>query len=183
MNSYEQGDKIILDVARFSHIWRESAMDFPAPELWRWTIDTTNGRVHEEQIDDRSAEFPRVADSVVGLKHRYGYMMSMSQPGTPDDPMSAAGAILKYDRETGERSDIELGQGRVGGEPVFVAADNAKSEDDGYLMTYVYDANTDESQFVIMDAASMDNEPVAAIDLPRVPGGFHGNWIPASVAN
>ncbi|MFT7651178.1 MAG: carotenoid cleavage dioxygenase-like enzyme [Limisphaerales bacterium] len=183
MNSYEQGDKIILDVARFSHIWRESAMDFPAPELWRWTIDTTSGRVHEEQIDDCSAEFPRVADSVVGLKHRYGYMMSMSQPGTPDDPMSAAGAILKYDRETGERSDIELGQGRVGGEPVFVAADNAKSEDDGYLMTYVYDANTDESQFVIMDAASMDNEPVAAIDLPRVPGGFHGNWIPASVAD
>lgn len=183
MNSYEQGNKIIIDVARFSHIWRESAMDFPAPELWRWTIDTTNGRVHEEQIDDRSAEFPRVADSVIGLEHRYGYMMSMSHPGTPDDPMSAAGAILKYDRETGERSDIELGQGRVGGEPVFVAADNAKSEDDGYLMTYVYDANTDESQFVIMDAASMDNEPVAAIDLPRVPGGFHGNWIPASVAN
>ena len=183
MNSFEQGDKIIIDVARFSHIWRESAMDFPAPELWRWTINTTNGRVHEEQIDDRSAEFPRVADSVIGLEHRYGYMMSMSQPGTPDDPMSAAGAILKYNRETGERSDIELGQGRVGGEPVFVAADNTKSEDDGYLMTYVYDANTDESQFVIMDAASMDNEPVAAIDLPRVPGGFHGNWIPASVAN
>jgi len=48
-------------------------------------------------------------------------------------------------------------------------------------MTYVYDAATDSSQLVIMDAASMDNEPVAVIDLPRIPSGFHGSWIPSSV--
>ena len=64
---------------------------------------------------------------------------------------------------------------------MFAPAADGKNEDDGYLMTYVYDANTDSSQFVIMDAASMDNEPVAAIDLPRIPNGFHGSWIPASV--
>ena len=170
----------MLDVARFSHIWRESAMDFPPPDLWRWTIDTVTGKVHEEQIDDRSAEFPRVADSVVGLKHRFGYMAGMSQS---DDPAEASGAILKYDREKGERTDIEFGRGRVGGEPVFAPSADPKSEDDGYLMTYVYDAATDSSSFVIMDAATMDNTPVASVDLPRVPGGFHGSWIPASVAN
>ena len=65
----------------------------------------------------------------------------------------------------------------------FAPAANAKSEDDGYLMTYVHDASTDTSQFVIMDAASMDSAPVAAIDLPRIPSGFHGSWIPASVAD
>ncbi len=181
LNSYEEGDTIVLDVARFSHMWRESAMDFPSPELWRWTIDTVKGEVSEEQIDDRPAEFPRVADSVIGLKHRYGYMMSMSEPGTPDDPMSAAGAILKYDRETGERAEIEFGRGRVGGEPVFVPSISPKSEDDGYLMTYLHDASSDTSSFVIMDAATMDNTPVASIDLPRVPNGFHGSWVPASI--
>ncbi|MDA1073769.1 MAG: carotenoid oxygenase family protein [Proteobacteria bacterium] len=183
MNSYEDGDRIVLDVARFSHIWRDSAMDFPPPDLWRWTIDTSTGKVSEVQIDDRSAEFPRVADSVIGLKHRFGYMMSMSQPGTPNDPMSASGAILKYDREKGKRTEIEFGRGRVGGESVFVPSANPKAEDDGYLMTYVYDAKSDSSSFVIMDAASMDNTPVASIDLPRVPSGFHGSWIPASVAD
>jgi len=181
MNAYEVGNKIVLDVARFSHIWRESAMDFPAPDLWRWTIDTQSGKVHEAQVDDRSAEFPRVADSVVGLKHRYGYMAS-SQGGS-DDPANAAGAILKYDRESGQRADIEFGRGRVGGEPVFAPAANATSEDHGYLMTYVYDASKDSSEFVIMDAASMDNEPVASIELPRIPAGFHGSWIPAAVAD
>lgn len=181
MNSYEDGDNIILDVARFSHIWRESAMDFPPPQLWRWTIDTKKGVVHEEQIDDRTAEFPRIPDSLIGLKHRYGYMAS--QAGSPEDPMNATGAILKYDREKGVRSEIEFGRGRVGGEAVFAPAANAKNEDDGYLMTYVYDANTDSSSFVIMDAASMDSTPVASIELPRVPNGFHGSWIPTSVAN
>ncbi len=183
MNSYEDGDNIVLDVARFDHIWRDSSMDFPSPKLWRWTIDAASGKVREEQVDDRSAEFPRVPDALVGLKHRYGYMMGMSDNPNYDDPMSMAGSILKYDRETGKRTDIELGQGRVGGEPVFVPAENPKNEDDGYLMTYVYDAKSDASQFVIMDAATMDNSPVATIDLPRVPNGFHGSWIPASVAD
>lgn len=50
-------------------------------------------------------------------------------------------------------------------------------------MTYVHDAATDTSQFVILDAASMDKTPVATIDLPRIPGGFHGSWIPATVAD
>ncbi len=183
MNSYEEGDTIVLDVARFSHMWRESSMDFPSPELWRWTINTVMGKVSEEQIDDRGAEFPRVADSVIGLKHRYGYMMATSDLGNVGDPMSASGSILKYDRENGRRTEIEFGRGRMGGEAVFVPSANPKSEDDGYLMTYVYDASTDESSFVIMDAATMDNTPVASIELPRIPNGFHGSWIPATVAN
>ena len=155
----------------------------PPPELWRFTIDTTTGKVREEQVDDRSAEFPRVADSVIGRKYRYGYMMSMSEAGFTDDPMSAAGAILKYDRETGQRSAIEFGRGRVGGEAVFAPSANPQSEDDGYLMTYLYDAHSDSSSFVIMDAATMDNTPVASIELPRIPNGFHGSWIPASVVD
>ncbi len=182
MNSYEDGDTIVLDVARLSHIWRDSMMDFPPPELWRWTIDTTTGKVREEQIDDRPAEFPRVADSVVGLKHRFGYMMAI--PDNPDytDPANQTGAIIKYDRETGERNEHVLGRGRLPGEPVFVPADGGTSEDDGYLMTFVYEADTDTSSFIVLDAATMDQTPVASIDLPRIPFGFHGNWIDSSVA-
>ena len=183
MNSYEDGDKIVLDVARLSHVWRDSMMDFPSPELWRFTIDTSTGKVAEEQVDDRPGEFPRVADAVVGLPHRYGYMMGM-----PDDPSyeSAAeqnGSIVKYDRQTGERIQVDLGRGHVPGEPVFVPADGATAEDDGYLMTFVYDADTDTSRYVVLDASTMDAEPVASIALPRIPFGFHGSWIPASVAD
>ncbi len=183
MNSYEDGDTIVLDVARLSHVWRDSMMDFPMPQFWRWTIDTVTGKVTEEQIDDRAGEFPRVADSKVGLKHRFGYMMAVPEAFSYDDPMSTSGVILKYDRDTGERTEIDLGRGRMPGESVFVPADGGKNEDDGYLMTFVYDASSHTSEFVVMDAASMSDTPVATVGLPRVPYGFHGSWIPASVAD
>jgi carotenoid cleavage dioxygenase len=183
MNAYEEGDTIVLDVARFSHMWRDGAMDFPNPYLWRWTIDTKKGTVREEQVDDRPGEFPRVADSHIGVKHRYGYEMGMSEMSGSDDPANVSGSILKYDRAKGVRTEIDLGRGRVPGEPVFVPAEGGKSEDDGYLMTFVYDAATDSSRFVVMDAKTMDRTPVASIELPRIPHGFHGSWIPASVAD
>jgi len=180
MNSYEDGDKIVLDVARFDHIWKKNAMDFPLPLLWRWVIDTRTGKVTEEQIDDRSGEFPRVNDAVIGKKHRYGYEMSMGNAGFGEVD---AGAILKYDRQTGTRTSIELGKGRVSGEAVFAPAAGATAEDDGYLITFVYDAASDTSEYVIFDAKTMSADPIATVHLPRVPSGFHGSWVPANVAN
>ncbi|MFM1752945.1 MAG: hypothetical protein RL119_1907 [Actinomycetota bacterium] len=180
MNSYEDGDKIVLDVVRFEHIWKKGAMDFPLPMLWRWVIDTRTGKVSEEQIDDRSAEFPRVNDAVIGKKHRYGYEMSM---GNANFGEVDAGAILKYDRQTGTRTSIELGKGRVSGEAVFAPAAGGTAEDDGYLMTFIYDAPSDTSEYAIFDAKTMSAEPIATVHLPRVPFGFHGSWVPSNIVN
>jgi carotenoid cleavage dioxygenase len=47
----------------------------------------------------------------------------------------------------------------------------------------VHDAAKDASRFVVYDAKTMDRTPVASIELPRIPNGFHGSWIPAAVAN
>jgi len=180
MNAYEEGDSIVLDVARLPYIWRHGPMDFPQPALHRWTIDTAAGTVAEEQVDDLAAEFPRVPDARVGLKHRFGYMMGNVDASTFEDPMSTNGSLLKYDRESGVRTSIAVGAGRLPGEAVFVPKDDSHSEDDGYLMTYVFDADTGASEFVIFDAASMSDEPVGTVQLPRVPFGFHGNWVPST---
>jgi len=183
MNAYEEDGNIILDVARLPHIWRDGPMDFPEPALHRWTIDTSSGLVAEEQIDDLPAEFPRVPDARVGLKHRYGYMMANAEASAYEDPLSADGAVLKYDRETGARTSVAVGAGRLPGESSFVPKADAAREDDGYLMTYVYDANIDASEFLIFDAGSMSDDPVATVQLPRVPFGFHGNWVPSTTAD
>ncbi|MGE5209650.1 MAG: carotenoid oxygenase family protein, partial [Acidobacteriota bacterium] len=42
---------------------------------------------------------------------------------------------------------------------------------------------TDSSSFIVLDASTMDQTPVASIDLPRIPFGFHGNWIDSTVAD
>jgi carotenoid cleavage dioxygenase len=183
MNAYEDADSIVLDVARLPHIWRDGPMDFPEPALHRWTIDTASGNVSDEQIDDLPAEFPRVPDARVGQKHRFGYMMANAAAKAFEEPLTANGAILKYDLETGDRSSVGVGAGRLPGESSFVPREGATDEDDGYLMTYVFDANTESSEFTIFDAGSMSDEPIAAVKLPRVPFGFHGNWVPSTTAD
>ena len=72
-----------------------------------------------------------------------------------------------------------FGVGAGPGEFVFVPAESGTSEDDGWLMGFVYDAATDTSSFQIVDAHDFAAAPVAVVKLPRrVPYGFHGNWVP-----
>lgn len=177
MNSYEDdAGRIVLDVGRFPKLWAQSSDRFvEAANLHRWVIDPVAGKVAESAIDDRSAEFARVADSVVGLRHRYGYMVATG--GGPDDPMGTT--AIKYEVDTGRSWTHDFGTGRQPGEAVFVADPDGAGEDEGWLMTYVYDAASGRSELVIVDATDMAAQPVARIHLPsRVPFGFHGSWIP-----
>ena len=80
--------------------------------------------------------------------------------------------------ETGARTCHRLKDGRLGSETIFVPAENPGSEDDGYLMTFVFDPTEHLSELVILNAAEMSDEPIARIHLQaRVPAGFHGSWI------
>ena len=64
-------------------------------------------------------------------------------------------------------------------EPVFVRKPGATAEDEGWVLSYVYDPQRDLSDVVILDAQDFAGEPVATIRLPvRVPFGFHGGWAP-----
>ena len=149
---------------------KAGAPDVP-PLLHRWEIDLKTGKVSETQLDDRSVEFPRVPDSLVGLKHRYGYTAEFAE-GLP-----AAKAWRKYDLQTGTSTAHDL-KGRMGGEPVFVPAEGASAEDDGYLISFAYDPTIDKSELVIVDASNVEADAVARVHLPtRVPYGFHGSWI------
>ena len=50
-------------------------------------------------------------------------------------------------------------------------------EDEGWVMSFVYDEGSGKSE--ILDATDFSGKPVARIALPqRVPNGFHGSWIP-----
>jgi carotenoid cleavage dioxygenase len=151
--------------------------------LHRWVIDTEAGRVSEQQLDDRPCDFPRVHDRVVGLKHRYGYMAGMADgadaAGMGEGAMTLGASLRKHDIETGNSVTHELGAGCQAGEPVFAASPGTAGEDDGWIMTFVYDSARDKSDLVIIDASDFGKPPVARIHMPtRVPYGFHSNWFP-----
>ncbi len=185
LNSYEEGDEVVVNGCRLREIWRESSeiavSDDPdpadAPMMWEWRFNMKTGAVSESQIDDRGSEFPRVPDSLVGLQSRYGYCLSMGDGGIGGG--GERGATIKYDLSNGGASEIHnFPVGHFPGEPSFVPAEGGSNEDDGYLMTYVYAGDTDTSYLVILDASDISSDPVAEIHIPRrVPTGFHGTWI------
>ncbi|NQX88037.1 MAG: carotenoid oxygenase family protein [Halioglobus sp.] len=171
LNAYEDGDSIVIDVCRKDSVTREE-IDAPAL-LTRWTIDQNAGAVDEMQIDNRRTEFPRINEAVVGTKHRFGYMAELA------DSAPFGQRYIKYDLSNFSSISAEIGKGREGSEAVFVSDPDARNEDDGWLLAYVYDKPSGRSEVVILDASSMSDTPIARVLLPgRVPMGFHGSWVP-----
>jgi carotenoid cleavage dioxygenase len=175
LNAYDdERSAVVMDVVRYPELWR-SGFSGPPAHLHRWRIDAAAGRVSEAPLDDRAIEFPRVDERRVGLPHRYGYAVDT---GRGADEFSAT-SLVKYDLRAGASTAHDFGPGRVPAEPVFVPASPTAGEDEGWLLTYVYDAARDGSDLVILDAADFTGKAVATIALPqRVPFGFHGSWIP-----
>ena len=109
----------------------------------------------------------------MGQPIRYGYVAEFDTTGSP-----WVLGYHKYDFVTGNRKGHLLKNGRTGSEASFIPRENAKSEDDGYLMSFVYDPEDDKSELIILDAQNIEDEPLCRIHLPaRVPAGFHGSWI------
>jgi carotenoid cleavage dioxygenase len=181
LNAHDDGDKVVLDVVRYDRMFDAKRLgpDDSAPLLWRWTIDTATGTVREEQLSDQPMEFPRVDDRVVGRAHRWGYGSEIRRS---DLDNGFGGNLIRIDGKSGAMTRVELGAGRIGGEWVMVPRHDGAAEDDGWLMTLVYDAAIDRSELLVLPAADPADGPVARVLLPnRVPLGFHGNWVPDPV--
>lgn len=181
LNAWEEEDKdeVVLVACRMNYtavLMSESTI--PENEgdpavLYQWRFNLKTGKVQEEKLSDVPCDFPRMNEQLLGCKMRYGYAAQMG-----NHPLPLFEAILKYDFNTGACETHPFGQGRYGGEAVFVPRPGATAEDDGWLVTFVYDEDSNTSELVVVNAAEMTKEPVARVLIPqRVPYGFHGTWI------
>ncbi len=179
LNAFDDGDRTVLDVVRYDSVFDTAPGEVitrSVPTLHRWTVDPAANRVHEEVLDDTPVELPRVDPAVAGSRQRYGYCVRV---GTDPDQPSFEG-LVKYDFARDESVRYDPGEGRAPGEPIFVRAADGAGEDEGWVLSVVYDAARDASDLVILDATSFAGPPVATVHLPaRVPFGFHGSWIPS----
>ncbi|MGW2310285.1 carotenoid oxygenase family protein [Actinomadura luteofluorescens] len=130
--------------------------------LHRWVLDPATGRATEEPLDDRGVEFPTHDDARTGREHRYLYTVGEE-------------SIVKYDLRGQGTAAHAFGEEAHAGEAIFVPAEGARAEDEGWLLSIVTRGSA--SELLVLDAA--DLSPAASVRLPRrVPAGFHGSWIP-----
>jgi len=172
LNAYDDGDSVVIDVVRHQRMFASELLgpNEGPPTLDRWTVDVRGGKVIEERLDDRGQEFPRVDERLVGRRHRYGYAGIFLEKDA---------GLVKHDldRNTSEVRPVSRSGGAS--EAVFVPRHAEAAEDDGWVLSIVYDADRDASDLVVLNAADFTGEPEAVVHLPqRVPFGFHGNWVP-----
>lgn len=110
-------------------------------------------------------------------------------PATGCVDMRSADEVLASDLPDDPIQLFKLPPKHYAQEPRFVARVDGQSEDDGWLLAYVFDENQlddaghaaadAKSELWVIDAINM-KDVVAKIKLPqRVPYGLHGNWFSA----
>jgi carotenoid cleavage dioxygenase-like enzyme len=174
LNAYETGGAVVIDVVRHPRLFA-TLLNGPyegPPALERWTLNLASGALTTDTLDDHPLEFPRIDERLTCHPHRYAYAAHYGEN-------VEHGPAYKHDLATGKTLVHKYGKGRVTLEPLFVPRHDSAAEDDGWVMSFVYDATTNRSDVVILDSQDFKRAPIATIHLPvRVPFGFHGTWIP-----
>lgn len=183
INAWEEGDEIVMDTCISTNPVPQAEAKGAIEKLkaylkleayiYRYRFNMKTGETKEEQIDDRYSEFPLMNQKETGRKTRFAYNQrcDISEVFRFD-------AMIKYDTEKGTSQTYEYGEGVFGSESPFIPKPNAKSEDDGYVISFVTNEKEQTSEVIILDAQNIDQEPLARIILPqRVPLGFHACWV------
>ena len=179
-NSYEQGDEIVTNFIRSTDVGNFSGLKdvfklermLGAP-LCQYRVNVRTGEInHEEFFHAPPGEFPTWDARETCYPTRWAYYVAPVDNGTP----YFFNAVVKLDTGTGNFQTRDFGADRYTSEALFVPRPEGQADDDGYLLSFVYDAKEHRTEIVILDARDLDNE-IAAVKLSHhVPFGFHGHF-------
>ncbi|NJP10005.1 MAG: hypothetical protein HC866_11420 [Leptolyngbyaceae cyanobacterium RU_5_1] len=185
-NGYELADgSVVLEIARYPD-WQTNQrlqelatgqmQTLALATFWQLRLEPQSGRVIEmQQILDRSCEFPINHPNEVGQPSRYTYLTV--HRATTDLRTTVYDAIARLDTQTGTLTEADLGRDRYPVEPIY--APDANDPQRGWILTIVFDGNTNCSEVWILNADQLEEQPVCRLALPAiVPLSFHGTWKP-----
>ncbi|MCC3457650.1 carotenoid oxygenase family protein [Microcoleus sp. PH2017_08_TRC_O_A] len=141
--------------------------------LCRVHLNPQTGKViATEELLDKPCEFPIVPAAEVGQDSRYIYL-AMYRPDV-DIVAERYGAIARLDTQTRNLTIADCGENRYPAEPIYVPD---ISSEKGWILTVIYDGNSDSSEVWIYECDGLSRPPVCQLELPGViPLGFHGTW-------
>lgn len=174
-NAYDLDDGgVVVDVVTYPKLFDRTRQgpESSVTHFERWRLDPASGRLTRQVLSEHKQEFPRCDERLTGAPYRYAYTVGTDVERTVAQP------LYRHDLHSGQVLRHDFGPVHMPSETVFVPRSADSAEDDGWLLSYVYDLSEDKSALVILNADDLGGAPQAVIDLPaRVPMGFHGNWI------
>jgi len=193
VNGFEEGDKIHFSSCclgkkfkmGFDRQYFLSNTSVAPGHIFNYTIDLANDTIFRAQADFASCEFPTCHPEKMGEDWRYAYLMASDAPGK----VIPFQEIVKFDRKGESRSVwSSRTECSVIGEPLFVPRNHIppgsgylreEDEDDGWVITQLFNCKEERSEFVILDARNLEAGPIARLKLKHhIPYGFHGTFCP-----
>jgi len=191
-NAFEQGDEVIVDSVCYSdfvgldhNCGYPDNTNFellPPGQLCRFHLNLSQKSAKRQIISPQCVEFPQVSPARVSQPHKWVFLGAADQP-EGNAPLQA---ILKLDPQSGQQEFWSAAPKGFVGEPVFVPRSKVEedgstpvAEDDGWVITLVYDADYDRTDVVILDGQRLSQGPIARLHLKHhVPYGLHGTFAP-----
>ncbi|KAJ4830753.1 hypothetical protein Tsubulata_020784, partial [Turnera subulata] len=123
--------------------------------VYEWRLNMVTGEVKEKNLSgtDFSMDFPVINGEYTGLKHKYGYTQGERKYDNHDNPIR-----VEYHKFPENIFCTGI---------AFVPKEGGHEEDDGWVITYVHNEESNVSQVYIIDAKKFESEPAATITIPR----------------
>lgn len=187
VNAFEEGEEVVMvgcrympptdaagriDAPKMARMIAQLQMD---ARLYRWRFNLRTGLTREEMIDpDNNLEFPTYNTALTGRRTAWSYSLVQ----TREQPHFTG--VVRQNTDTGAMQSYSDGPDTWYSEAPFAPADRARTEDDGYLVSFVWNGRERRSELQVFDARQVERGPMARVLLPRrVPAGFHATWIQA----
>ncbi|MEL6524114.1 MAG: carotenoid oxygenase family protein [Chloroflexota bacterium] len=189
LNTFEDGDEVVVDLSAYADsgivqglyvdtMRSDVEYSTQTAEYRRYRIPIYSAQTTIPTIDYDLAADDRIILPRINYNHYntkpYQFCYGLSTHGKIRDFVNE---IVKIDtKQSGAVARWHV-DGHYPSEPVFAPKPGSSIEDEGVLMSTVYDSTTEKSYLLVLDAQSFHQ--MARVNLPiRIPFGFHGRWYP-----
>jgi all-trans-8'-apo-beta-carotenal 15,15'-oxygenase len=185
-NGFDEDGAVVLDMTRYPdflvigdalrNYWNSDWSSQGMASLVRLRIDVADGKVASRTFDTGTAnEFPRMDPRCVAARHRYAYIAN----NAVGNERGLQQLLTRVDFDSGRTVSHDFRPHGYPGEPVFIPARAQGEEDDGCVVTLVYDAAAGRTDVVGLDARDLAARPLFVARLPHhVPFSLHGHFVP-----
>jgi carotenoid cleavage dioxygenase len=142
------------------------------------TLDMGNGKATLQAVPGE-VEFPRIDPRRIGLPARF-LLTGASWKHWPSRSNALLHGVQLLDVASGRARRFDYGEMAVAEEHIVVPKPGKTGELDAWLLGTTYDARRQATVLNLLDAAHVEDGPIAQAILPyTLPLGFHGNFTAA----
>jgi carotenoid cleavage dioxygenase-like enzyme len=185
VNAFEEGDTLRIDSVTYEdasvitseRLYVDShavANNHYPSRLERFSLSLKTAEITSEVLLPPSIEFPRINDVFDGDHYTYVYVVGLSDRARDKEELLNGKALYKVNTTTKELLTWRE-EACFPGEPVFIAAPDAKEEDEGVVLSVILDRMHNDSFLLILDGKSF--KEIGRARAPHlIPAGFHGQY-------